>query len=237
MARINTYAIDNNVTAQDKWIGTDSAGSITKNFTPEGVANWINALNAVGVAGQVNFKFQSNLTYGRTSGTVSFDAGGGNLTNFSDVTTMKFSKYGANSKLIIDFLQNLVGSYILLCQVDDTNNFGIYTFDSLTQDLLEPDFYTVGLTVQSYNGRLEQNEYYGIVAYPASSIAPEVGHYTHTQIAASSSWSVTHNLGKFPSVSIVDSGNHVVIGDVEYINSNELIITFTSAFSGKAYLN
>lgn len=92
MARINTYAIDNNVTSQDKWIGTDNAGSITKNFTPEGVANWINASNAVGVAGQVNFKFQSNLTYGRASGTVSFAAGGGNLTNFSDVTTIKFSK-------------------------------------------------------------------------------------------------------------------------------------------------
>ncbi len=62
-------------------------------------------------------------------------------------------------------------------------------------------------------------------------------NYTHNQVSAESSWNITHNLGKFPSVSTVDSGNTWVIGDVEYINQNQLTINFTSAFSGKAYLN
>ena len=45
------------------------------------------------------------------------------------------------------------------------------------------------------------------------------------------------NLGKFPSVSVVDSANDEVIGEVTYIDTNSLTIKFTAAFSGKAYLN
>jgi hypothetical protein len=62
-------------------------------------------------------------------------------------------------------------------------------------------------------------------------------HYSHNQSSASNVWSVTHNLGKFPSISVVDSGKNVVVGDVQYIDANSLTITFTAAFSGKAYMN
>lgn len=62
-------------------------------------------------------------------------------------------------------------------------------------------------------------------------------NYTHVQIAASTLWSVTHNLGKFPSVTVIDSGNTEVIGDVSYLTNNSLEILFTVPFSGTAYLN
>lgn len=62
-------------------------------------------------------------------------------------------------------------------------------------------------------------------------------NYIHNQGAASNVWNVTHNLGKFPSVTVVDSGNSVVIGDVNMIDLNNITITFTSSFSGKAYIN
>lgn len=61
--------------------------------------------------------------------------------------------------------------------------------------------------------------------------------YIHVQSQASSTWNVTHNLNKYPSVTIVDSAETEVIGDVQYIDSNNLTITFTAAFSGKVYLN
>lgn len=61
--------------------------------------------------------------------------------------------------------------------------------------------------------------------------------YTHIQSSPSDTWSVTHNLGKFPSVSTVDSSNNKVIGDVEYIDTNSLVIRFCSVFSGKSYIN
>lgn len=62
-------------------------------------------------------------------------------------------------------------------------------------------------------------------------------HYTHFQIIASSTWVVNHNLDKFPSVMVVDSGNSVVVGEIEYVNKNTLLVKFKGAFSGKAYCN
>lgn len=61
--------------------------------------------------------------------------------------------------------------------------------------------------------------------------------FVFTQNVASDLWIINHNLNKFPSVSIVDSGNNMVIGDVIYENANNLQISFSGAFSGSAYLN
>lgn len=61
--------------------------------------------------------------------------------------------------------------------------------------------------------------------------------YIYNQIAASAVWVVEHNLGKYPSVTIVDSANTVMIGDIRYIDTNNVVLTFTAAFSGKAYFN
>ena len=66
--------------------------------------------------------------------------------------------------------------------------------------------------------------------------------YSHNQSAASATWTITHNLNKFPSVTVIDSGDSVVQGEILYNSANQLTLTFyaggsTSAFSGKAYLN
>jgi hypothetical protein len=61
--------------------------------------------------------------------------------------------------------------------------------------------------------------------------------HIHNQTVSSSTWNITHNLNKYPSVSIVDSSNEEVIGEVEHVNSNSLIVKFSAPFSGKAFLN
>lgn len=61
--------------------------------------------------------------------------------------------------------------------------------------------------------------------------------YVHNQISSSTTWTVAHNFGKFPSVVIIDSGGSVVIGDILYVDDNNLTITFSAAFGGKAYIN
>ena len=66
--------------------------------------------------------------------------------------------------------------------------------------------------------------------------------YSHNQSAASATWTITHNLNKFPSVTVIDSGDSVVQGEILYNSANQLTLTFfaggvESAFSGKAYLN
>ena len=62
-------------------------------------------------------------------------------------------------------------------------------------------------------------------------------HFTHNQTSAGSSWTIYHSLGKFPSVTVIDSANTVVVGEVEMVSINEIEIRFSAAFSGKAYLN
>jgi hypothetical protein len=61
--------------------------------------------------------------------------------------------------------------------------------------------------------------------------------YVHNQIVASTSWTINHNLGKFANVTIVDSAQTEVYGDKEYQDMNTVIMTFSAAFSGKAYVN
>lgn len=61
--------------------------------------------------------------------------------------------------------------------------------------------------------------------------------YTHDQIAAASIWDITHNLDRYPSVTVVDTGGNVVVGDVEYLTTSHIRVHFSAEFSGKAYLN
>jgi len=61
--------------------------------------------------------------------------------------------------------------------------------------------------------------------------------YIFEQVQAASSWVITHNLGKFPSVEIIDTGGNLVLGEITYNSINQVTLTFNAAFSGKAYLN
>ena len=49
--------------------------------------------------------------------------------------------------------------------------------------------------------------------------------YTHNQSSTSNTWVITHNLHRFPSVTVVDSADTIVEGGSAL------------AFQGKAYLN
>ena len=68
-------------------------------------------------------------------------------------------------------------------------------------------------------------------------VLPVGGSYTHNQITSSTTWTITHNLGFFPAVSVVDSGGNYVIGDVNYVSQNIVTVSFNASFGGKAYLS
>lgn len=61
--------------------------------------------------------------------------------------------------------------------------------------------------------------------------------YVHTQGVANSSWTITHNLGFYPNLTVVDSGGSIVEGEITYTNSNSLTVSFQASFSGIAYLS
>ena len=61
--------------------------------------------------------------------------------------------------------------------------------------------------------------------------------YTHNQSSPATVWSIAHNLNKHPSVSVVDSSNSRMEGQVDYIDTNNITLTFNASFSGKAFFN
>ena len=74
------------------------------------------------------------------------------------------------------------------------------------------------------------------VVVRASAGAGNTRRHEHTQGQASDTWVIAHTLGGKPSVTIVDSADTHVVGDVTYNSTNQITVSFTAAFSGKAYL-
>ena len=68
-------------------------------------------------------------------------------------------------------------------------------------------------------------------------IVVEPQTYIFKQNQASDRWEIKHNLNRYPSVTVVDTAGTVVIGGVQYIDANNILCTFSSPFSGTAYLN
>lgn len=238
MARISTYGVDAKPELGDKVIGTDQgANQATKNYTLGEISDLINNTNSLGVADQAVFAFQWDLSQGRDSGTISFASGGGINTSFGNITSILLSKTGAGGKDLKNFLPLFDDKDIIIAQSGDINKFGHYNVVSITDYVPDTNFLEVTLNLYAHNGSILKDKHYifSEFANPASNEGDK--HFTYTQLSAASTWNITHNLGKFPSVSVVDSGNNVVIGDIQYTNTNELTITFNASFSGKAYLN
>lgn len=61
--------------------------------------------------------------------------------------------------------------------------------------------------------------------------------FTHTQGAAATVWTITHNLGFYPAITVFDSGLSEVEGAISHQNVNSLTITFSVSISGTAYLS
>ena len=61
--------------------------------------------------------------------------------------------------------------------------------------------------------------------------------YVHYQNVQSDTWEIQHNLDKYPSITVVDSANNIVVGDIRYVDTNNVVVTFTAPFSGKAFCN
>lgn len=235
MARINTYQNDNTITGGDKVLGTDSNGAVTKNFRLGNIADWMSNEGHIGIAGQVNYVFQAvQSTTGRDLGSVSFQNFGGDLTSFSNVTELVFSRYNVKGGDTTPLIKEMVGNKIILARMDQMNNFGIFSFTSWTAHPTEPDFFVARLSHVASSGVLSDEKGIGFALY---SVVGGDLNYTHIQSTSTAVWTITHNLGKRPSISVVDSAGTNVVGAVNYTSNNELTITFSSAFKGTAYLN
>jgi hypothetical protein len=71
---------------------------------------------------------------------------------------------------------------------------------------------------------------------PAGIFNPADIFYTHIQAIAASVWTINHNLGGYPTAVILDSAGTQCEGTFSYPSINQMVITFTGAFTGTGYI-
>ena len=234
MARISTYDKAVPVVAEDKWIGSDSQNQMrTRNFTAQDVANFINKKGGE----DQNLRYTYNDTTGYITGSISFANGGAANVPLNSITTFNIGAFDLRSPTLDlgDWITTaLLNSDVLLTQCDDLNNWAIYSWDSAAVTGVKGE-YQIGLSFRAGSGSLIADEDYfiSLLSYAGEGDL----HFTYVQGVAATTWNIQHNLGKFPSITVIDTANTVVTGEYTYDDINNVTLTFSAGFAGKAYLN
>jgi|TARA_R110000787_G_scaffold277913_1_gene387453 hypothetical protein len=247
MARISTYVTDQNIVADDKWIGSDSQNNFqTKNFTAGDVAEFINT--TASESQLFRYKY-SNVSPGgaiiRPDESITFTNGGALTVPFSGISQFVLSQYALNQGgLSINvstwYTNPLLSSDVLITQCDDITQWAIYKWNSSSQKAAENTFYNIGLTYATGNGGLSDDKDYFISLLQYAGNAGDKNAVS-AQLTGSDSYIVTHNLNKFASVTVSLGTPTIPLEIVEcqttYINLNQVKLDFTNNFTGVAIFN
>ena len=228
MARISSYVFDANVTDKDAWIGTEAGNRQTKQFTAEAVANYLNIKGKISISAQMVFKLVGIPS--PAPGEFSGPADGSAIAPTVSIDVSTIDAGGANT---VAFLTYIVGNNILISEQNDIDKFGHFTIVSYTNKVA--GVYTLVLTPIAGNGTFDVNKFYDFAVFTLTSQGTPT--FIFNQVAASNQWNITHNLGKFPSITVIDTGDTVVSGEYIYDNNNQVTLNFSVPFSGKAFLN
>jgi hypothetical protein len=235
MAIGNYYPVSPTVTDLDLFLGTRSGNNNTVNYTAQTVANYLNTNSKIAIGGQISFRFDIAPNIPKT---ISFSAGGGDGTLFSNITQLVVSGIDSASTDITIFLNYLVGSEILLSQQNQPNLFGHYLVNSYTQ-IGTSNFYTLDLQFIGGNGTITENTYYNINSFVLASV---LGGYvpdtrtisTITPLQGGGDLSANRTLSILQSSSL--QNGYLSSADWTMFNNKQSAITLTTTGSGAATL-
>lgn len=251
MARISTYSLDKDIDKSDKLLGT--SGGNTKNFSLEDLKKY---LGGSGVTGNFCSQFVNNTFNGSGSqqnGQMTISGLSNASKPFSQVTSIVASEFPFDKDNTglqrLNFFNN---QKIIISQVDDTNNFGVFKVDSITP-VSSTTLHTMALTFESGNGSLSNLENYNINLLPegadkhkelvfnANTFVKVDGALQFETINGSSMCYIDfeHNLNKKPSITAEQEGSpgQIAMMPVKYINDNKVRVYFGGTTSGKIFAN
>jgi len=233
MARISTYPFDTTVTDNDAWIGTESQNRLTKQFTASAVANYLNINAKVNIGGQMSFKWSDTQNGG--IGTISKTGGGGSGTGFDTLTQLRFSVKELNGQRVVEFLQYLVGTDILIGQGDEISQFGHYKLDTYAVDPNTSSYYIATITYIGGNGVIaQQGTQYTVIDFNITGAEVNLKQ----NFTASSQWVINNTTGKpEPSVTLIDTNDEEIYGAVEYTTATTITVDFNTNIAGSSILN
>ena len=251
MARISTYTLDDKITKSDKLLGT--SGSDTRNFSLEDLKKY---LGGSGVTGNFCTQFVNNTYAGNGShsnGQSTISGLTGNTKAFSQVTSLVVSEFPFEKTTTgLQRLNFFNLQKIIVSQVDDTNNFGVFKVNSITP-VSSTTLHTLDLTFESGNGNLTNLENYNINLLPegadkhkelvfnSNTFVKVDGALQFETINGSSMCYIDfeHNLNKKPSITAEQEGSpgQIAMMPVKYINDNKVRVYFGGTTSGKIFAN
>lgn len=121
----------------------------------------------------------------------------------------------------------------LTCKAEPNNRVSIFTFDGATRlygpvpfskivDRDDNSFVDQSATLDYLNYIFSLDKPRRVVKWEAPS--------------ASTVWSIEHNLGFYPTVTVMDSGGNEIVPDIHNISINKVEVRFAYAMGGTAYL-
>ena len=234
MARISTYPYSTVVTDNDAWIGTNASNRTTKQFTASAVAAYLNLNSKVSVGGQMIFTWSDTQNGG--TGTVSKTGGGGSGAGFNTLTELRFSIKEKSGQRVVEFLNYLIGTDILIGQGDQISQFGHYKLDTYTVDPATSSYYIATITYIGGNGTVaQQGTQYTVIDFNISG-GGDVN--LKQNFNASNQWVINNTTGKAePSVTLIDNAGDEIYGAVEYTNATTITVDFNSNIAGSSILN
>lgn len=231
MARIGTYAQDTDLQSTDKVIGTDAIGQKTRNFSLGSIGKYLNKSGQLAVARQLVYNFQEDVEVPRLRGSVSFENGG--IGTFAATTVLIFHKLIGSGVAADQLLSYGSGKSVVIFNPYVLNDFAEYKVLSAVEWDQDSEFMKLTLQYVEGTGNWLDAETFGFAFF--KDVLDK--HYEHAQSIAAATWPIQHGLNKNPSVDVTDSAGTKVIGEVDYIDPNNLTIRFKYPFKGKAFLN
>jgi len=235
MAIINTFPLDLKINDKDAWIGTDSFSKFTKQYTAETVAEYLNIKGKISISAQMVFKYWTNNSANNPAPGSGDFFGPVEGSAIASITTMQLSIKDVSEQEVVAFMDYIVGNNILISEQNEISTFGHFTINSYTINNPDDGFYTLNLTNIAGNGNITQLLYYDFAVFTLPSQGAPT--FEFIQSVPSNTWNIAHNLGKFPSITVIDSANTIVVGEYTYTDNNNVTLTFSAGFAGKAYLN
>ena len=160
---------------------------------------------------------------------------GGTGSGFNTLSEIRISKNEVNGQRVVEFLQYLVGTDILIGQGNEISKFGHYKLNSYVVDPSTSSYYIAGITYIGGNGVIaEEGTQYTVIDFNIAS-----GDVNLKQtFSSSNTWVINNTTGKAePSVTLINQSDDEINGEVEYTNATTITVTFNTNVAGASILN
>jgi hypothetical protein len=165
MARIGSFPIDKNIQDQDAWIGTEATNRVTRQFTAQGVADYLNINSKISISAQMVFKFVQ-INAGGGDITDPLDNNGATTLDFTKINTIRMSVTSNSGMTVTEFMAYIDGSQILINEQKKIDEFGHYKITSYVLDAVaDPLFATLTLEYLGGTGLFVEGKTYDTASF------------------------------------------------------------------------